>query len=91
MNRDVEVDTIVLRQRAEEILRNKGPKPKIAHSEADSVKAFHELEIQKIELELQQEALQKAMDARDDIYKRYTELEDLHNRFILHNLKNRNL
>ena len=91
MNNDVEADALVLRNKAEEILRKKPFLPKTAHSEADSLKAFHELEIQKIELEVQQEELQNAIDEKDDIYNRYIELEDLHNRFILHNLKNRNL
>ena len=76
---------------SEEILRKKPSTQKKAHSQVESMKTFRELEIHKIELELQQEELQKAIDDKDDIYKRYIELEDLHNRFILHGLKKGNL
>jgi uncharacterized protein YydD (DUF2326 family) len=87
MNKDVEANTLILRHKAEEILRKKAPIPKMVHSEIDSLKAFQELEIHKIELELQYEELNKTLEDKDNIYKRYIELEELHNKFILHTLK----
>ena len=90
MNNDVEADALVLRNKAEEILRKKTIScQKTAHSEADSLKAFHELEIQKIETGGTAGRTPKCNRWEGLIFtNRYIELEDFtQNRFILHNLK----
>ena len=56
----------VLRQKAEDQLKNKSPKITTQLSEADILKHIHELEVHQIELEIQNEELRLAKSAAQD-------------------------
>jgi len=52
--------SILLRQKAEETLKNTPPKRTSALSEAASIRLIHELEVHQVELEMQYEELELA-------------------------------
>jgi len=62
MKNKIKSSFVNLRMKAEEMLRGKPPKSASQLSEADILKLVHELEVQQIELELQQEELIWAED-----------------------------
>ncbi len=88
MNEDDIRDFNKLRKKAEEALRKKPDEGGLELSEADKMKLIHELDVYKVEMEMQQEELKLTKERVDDLDKKYNELFDLHNRFILHMFKN---
>jgi hypothetical protein len=87
MKQDNKPDFEDLRKRAEEELRKNPGESGLELSEADKLKLIHELEVYKVELEMQQDELKAAKERIENINQKYNELFDLHNRFILHLLK----
>jgi hypothetical protein len=87
MEQDDKLDFENLRKRAEAFLKEHPDKGEPDISESDQLKLIHELEVFKIELEMQQEELKHVKERTDVLNKKYNELFDLHNRFILHMLK----
>ncbi len=82
-NTDNKSETSDLRQKAEDFLKTVTVKPASRHSEADSLKLIHELQVHQIELELQNEELRLANKRADTAAKtagiatqKYTELYD---------------
>ena len=76
-------DSILLRQIAETFLKNKTSvkKEKLKtgsqiQSEADTLKLMHELEVHQIELEMQNDELQRAKEKAENIAEKYTNLYD---------------
>jgi len=65
-----------LRKKAEELLEKKQLKPGSQHSEAETLKLIHELEVHQIELELQNDELIMARSAAQDAAEKYIELYD---------------
>jgi PAS domain S-box-containing protein len=65
-----------LRRRAEERLRKQHPKSRPGRTEADTERLVHELEVHQIELEMQNEELQKARGDMEVALERYSELYD---------------
>jgi len=74
MKRSNKSESEILRQKAEELLRNT-PIP-VNPSEADTLKLFHELQVHQIELELQNKELNLARSAALLTAEKYTELYD---------------
>lgn len=52
-------DALILRRKAEELIKNKKAKPGLQLSEYDALKLIHELEVYQVELDLQNDELQK--------------------------------
>ena len=88
MNVDDKSEATILRKKAEELLKRKSPGSELQFSEADTLKLIHELEVYQIELKLQLEELKEAKEQTENAVHKYNELFDLHNRLILHFLKN---
>jgi PAS domain S-box-containing protein len=65
-----------LRQRAEARLQERTPEPGPGWSEADTLRLVHELQVHQIELELQNEELQRAHGELEAGLERYTDLYD---------------
>ena len=65
-----------LRRRAEERLREQHPETGQARTEADTQRLVHELEVHQIELEMQNEELQKARDEMEAGLEKYSDLYD---------------
>jgi len=65
-----------LRSCAEEILRTKTTKVRFPCSDAELQKLLHELEVQRIELEMQNAQLRQARDCAETSLERYTDLYD---------------
>ena len=65
-----------LRHKAEELLKKNSLKTSSISSAVEMQKLIHELEVQKIELELQNEELMLARSAAQEAAERYTELYD---------------
>ena len=66
----------ILRQKAEDWLKENPLKSGLPLSEADTLKLIHELQVHQIELELQNEELLIANSAARDAAEKYTELYD---------------
>jgi PAS domain S-box-containing protein len=66
----------ILRRKAEAILKSKTQKLKPALTEAELLRAVHELEVFQIELELQNEELKLARERSEYIAQKYTSLYD---------------
>lgn len=66
----------LLRKKAEAILKNKTQKSNSALTEAELLRAVHELEVFQIELELQNEELKLARERAEYIAQKYTSLYD---------------
>jgi PAS domain S-box-containing protein len=64
----------MLRMKAEKLLKEKKSTPLAA---PDDLKLFHELQVHKIELEMQNEELKLAYEAQESVLKKYTILYDL--------------
>jgi len=79
-------DTL-LRQKALALMKKKPPLTVSKLSEADALKLIHELDVQRIELEIQNEELIQAKKQVEIATEKYAELYDLHHRVILHFMK----
>lgn len=66
----------ILRQKAEELLKEKITGAGSKRSEVDILKLIHELEVHQIELELQNEELMQAKTAQKELSDKYIELYD---------------
>lgn len=64
----------ILRQKAEELLKNKSPKTTSINFEAKILKLFHELEVYQIELEMQNKELLQVKEQAEIEAQKYTEL-----------------
>ncbi len=80
-----------LRKKAEEELKKNPGDSDWDLSESDKIKLVHELDVYRIELEMQQQELLQAKEQVDKVVNKYNELLDLHNRFILHLVKKDNI
>ena len=65
-----------LRSRAEVLLRAKTAKARLPRTEADSRRLLYELEVNRIELEMQNTELRQARDEAETALERYTDLYD---------------
>lgn len=70
-------DPRILRKKAEEILRLKKEKLAQENQEIDAKKLLHELQVHQVELEMQNEELQLAIETAEKALKKYTLLFDL--------------
>lgn len=71
-----EFGELSLRKKAEDLMKDKASKKNSRFLEADNLKLIHELEVYQIELELQNDELQKAKTIAVSIAEKYTELFD---------------
>jgi PAS domain S-box-containing protein len=67
----------MLRLKAEKLLKEKKKSNNIPLVATDDLKLFHELQVHKIELEMQNEELRQAYEAQESALKKYTMLYDL--------------
>jgi signal transduction histidine kinase/ActR/RegA family two-component response regulator len=65
-----------LRRRAEERLRAQHPETGQARTDADTQRLVHELQVHQVELEMQNEELQKARDEMEAALEKYSDLYD---------------
>lgn len=77
----------IFRQKAEALLREKSDQYDQKYSESDQLKLRHELEVHKIELDLQDEEMEKIAVEKERCEDEYNKLYDLHTQFILHMIK----
>lgn len=73
---NAKTDDARLRQKAEELLKNKLPETNVHLSETELLKLVHELEVHQIELELQNEELMQARSSAQEAAEKYLELYD---------------
>lgn len=73
---DPPVSPEVLRQRAEEQLKQHGLAEDASQSAVDSARLLHELQVNRIELEMQNDALQQARDDMETLLDSYIDLYD---------------
>jgi len=66
MNKDTRSEAEILRQKAEDLLKNKESGPAAKLSAADTFKLIHELEVNRLELEMQGEELQLSKSATEE-------------------------
>jgi CheY-like chemotaxis protein len=76
MNKNVKSKITDLRKNAEELLKNRSIKTVPVHSEGETMKLMHELEVHQIELEMQNEELMLAKELLEVSARKYTELYD---------------
>jgi signal transduction histidine kinase len=76
MNKNVKSKITDLRKNAEELLKNRSIKTVPVHSEGETMKLMHELEVHQIELEMQNEELMLAKELVEVSARKYTELYD---------------
>jgi PAS domain-containing protein len=78
MNRKSEgpLDGNLLRLKAEEALINKQPEPDKSLQDADEKRLLHELQVHRVELEMQNEELRMANEAAEAALRRYSMLYD---------------
>lgn len=69
-------ETDILRRQAEKLLKDKQKDGSIPLSESDTIKLLYELEVHQIELEMQNEELNKAKAKAELIAEKYTNLYD---------------
>ncbi len=67
-------EAVLLRQKAEELLRTKSNKENVSPSEAELLKIFHELDVYQIELEMQNVELKTAKEQAEVASYKYSEL-----------------
>ena len=67
---------VELRRRAEERLRERPPETRQAQTDADSQRLVHELQVHQVELEMQNEELQKARDEMEAGLEKFSDLYD---------------
>ena len=75
-SKNLGADAVILRRKAEEVMKTKFSKPKMEFSEADTQKLIHELKVHQIELELQFEELDLAKEQAEVASRKYAELYD---------------
>jgi len=76
MNNNSKSKDLILRQKAERLVKKKLAQPLTQLSESESKRLIHELEVHQIELELQNEELVHAQYNEHKIARKYTELYD---------------
>ena len=86
---DCEILTDKLKHRAIEVLNGRSPVSHINLTESEIIKMFHELEVCHLALEMVQEELARANDKIDEITRKYDDMSELHNRFVLQMMKER--
>jgi PAS domain S-box-containing protein len=69
-------ETAELHSRAEELLRTKTAEARPPHTEAESQRLLHELQVHQIELEMQNTELRQALDEAETAFEKYAELYD---------------
>ncbi len=69
-------DKVILRRKAEKLLRNKPLKSESNLTETETLRLLHELQVHQIELEMQNEELRNARDMVEITSRKYTELFD---------------
>ena len=62
----------ILREKAEEVLKEKQQKKSIPEEEIDTKRLLHELQVHQIELEMQNEELRQAYETAESTLKKYT-------------------
>lgn len=72
----VKSNKVNLRQKAESLLKNRRPETNAPPSESENLKLIHELQVHQIELELQNDELNRAKEQAEIASKKYTELYD---------------
>jgi len=76
MEKDKKSEAEILRQKAEELIGKKPLESGSKLSEADALRLIHELEVHRVELELQNEELAEAKEQAENNAEKYTELYD---------------
>jgi hypothetical protein len=76
MKKDDKSVPVILRQKAEDLLKKKPSKTNLQLSEAETIKLINEIEVHQIELGLQNEELIRANSAVLENAEKYTELYD---------------
>ena len=76
MNDMNKADNALLRQKAEALLKNKPSKHDSQLSEVESLRLIHELEVHQVELEMQNEELQRARAIAEVANDKYIRLYD---------------
>ena len=69
-------DFAALRHRAEGRLRERHPETDPGRTEADTQRLLHELQVHQVELEMQNEELQRAQEESDQLLMKFTDLYD---------------
>jgi len=77
MNKNSKSNDLILRQKAERLMKKKSAQPVAQLSDSEAMKLIHELEVHQVELELQNGELVQAQHNVHEIAKKYTELYDL--------------
>jgi hypothetical protein len=77
MGKDNKSKVTKLRRNAEDSLKKKAKQTGSKLIEAEALKLIHELEVHQIELEMQNEELEKARISAQDSSEKYAELYDL--------------
>ena len=75
-NKDNKTEDLILRQKAEELLKRKPAKPGSTLSETETLGLLHELELHKIERELQHKEIMLSRSAANEAAEKYNELYD---------------
>ena len=70
-------DAQMLRQKAEELIKERQLEADILQKEADAQKLLHELQVHQLELEMQNEELRQAYETAETALKKYTKVFDL--------------
>ncbi|MGM0504805.1 MAG: histidine kinase dimerization/phospho-acceptor domain-containing protein, partial [Bacteroidota bacterium] len=76
MKRNIKSESEKLRQKAEELLKKRQAASDSQHSETETLKLIHELEVHQIELEMQSEELERARATAQESAEKYIQLYD---------------
>jgi PAS domain S-box-containing protein len=76
MKKNKNTESEDLRQQAEALLKKNARKTSATHSEIDMLSLIHELEVHQVELEIQNDELQRAKELADIAVDKYTDLYD---------------
>ena len=83
MAQDSKSEAVILRKKAEELLKKKTSKSRAQLSEAEMQKLIHELEVHQIELEMQNDELVQAKEQAEFSFQKLIELKDSVNERLL--------